>query len=159
LPEESTLALRYARTVATRAVSESLDAPAGPVHLNFPLREPLIPLPDDKPVRDVERSEQQPYTVVERGKRTANSAAIQALASELSQIERGLIVCGLQDDPDFPVAVTGLAAVLGYPILADPLSQVRCGPHSRDHVVDSYDAFLRDSAFFGQTVPDVVLRF
>src|SRR5215813_4156329 len=34
LSEETTSALRYARTTANRAVSESLEAPAGPVHLN-----------------------------------------------------------------------------------------------------------------------------
>lgn len=159
LPEETASALRYARTVAARAVSESFDAPAGPVHLNFPLREPLVPLPSKSPIADIARSGHQPYTRVERGKRTLDSSSMQALASELVQIERGLIVCGSQDDPDFPEAVTRLAAVLGYPILADPLSQVKCGPHLRDHVVDAYDAFLRDSDFVGQTAPEVVIRF
>src|SRR5262249_15011450 len=40
LPESTPEMLRYIRTIASRAVAESM---AGPVHLNFPLREPLVP--------------------------------------------------------------------------------------------------------------------
>jgi len=50
------------------------------------------------------------------------------------------------DDPD-------------YPILADPLSQVRCGTHDCDLVLSSYDAFLRDEAFISAEQPQIVLRF
>jgi 2-succinyl-5-enolpyruvyl-6-hydroxy-3-cyclohexene-1-carboxylate synthase len=49
--------------------------------------------------------------------------------------------------------------MLGYPVLADPLSNVRSGKHARQSVIDAYDAFLRDAAFTEQTVPEVVVRF
>src|SRR3954447_10229815 len=42
-PENTNELVRYARMVCARAVSTAAAAPAGPVHLNFPLREPLIP--------------------------------------------------------------------------------------------------------------------
>src|SRR5260221_10450310 len=93
------------------------------------------------------------------GPRRADPASIKALAVERAAIERGLIVCGPQTDPDFPAAVSHLAQHLGWPILADPLSQVRCGLHDRSVVIDAYDAFLRDPAFAGHTVPEVILRF
>src|SRR5581483_7812260 len=41
LPEATDAMLRYIRTMANRAVSLALAVPSGPVHLNFPLREPL----------------------------------------------------------------------------------------------------------------------
>ncbi|MFI5177873.1 MAG: 2-succinyl-5-enolpyruvyl-6-hydroxy-3-cyclohexene-1-carboxylate synthase, partial [Vicinamibacterales bacterium] len=69
------------------------------------------------------------------------------------------IVCGPQDDPALAPAVAELAAALGYPLLADPLSLVRCGPHDRALVVDAYDAFLRDPATAERLQPDIVLRF
>src|SRR5437867_7290252 len=45
LPEATDVALRYIRTIAVRAAASAQANPAGPVHLNFPLREPLTPEP------------------------------------------------------------------------------------------------------------------
>ena len=42
-PEEGRAPLRYAGALARRSVAEAQKGPAGPVHLNFPLREPLAP--------------------------------------------------------------------------------------------------------------------
>ncbi len=159
LPESSPEMLRYIRTLANRATAESLAGTAGPVHLNFPFREPLVPLPGDEASPDVARPEHTPYTVVSSGLRRADARLIGRLAADLANIERGLIVCGAQDNPAFPEAVARLSAALGYPILADPLSQVRCGPHDRQYVISTYDAFLRDPAIVEWAAPQVVLRF
>src|SRR5258706_8769508 len=45
LPEATNVALRYIRTIAVRAAASVQANPAGPVHLNFPFREPLTPEP------------------------------------------------------------------------------------------------------------------
>jgi 2-succinyl-5-enolpyruvyl-6-hydroxy-3-cyclohexene-1-carboxylate synthase len=55
--------------------------------------------------------------------------------------------------------VVRLAETLGYPVLADPLSQVRCGPHHRPLIIDSYEVFLREADIVEQFAPDVILRF
>ncbi|MER3437839.1 MAG: 2-succinyl-5-enolpyruvyl-6-hydroxy-3-cyclohexene-1-carboxylic-acid synthase, partial [Chloroflexota bacterium] len=83
---------------------------------------------------------------------------IAELSAELRGVERGIIVCGPQDDPALARPVSQLARTLGYPILADPLSQVRTGPHDRALVIDSYDAFLRDEATARKLEPEVVIR-
>lgn len=166
-PEATDGALRYARTIACQAVATALEAPAGPVHLNFPLREPLVPteaaheIPaggrDDALAWDG-RPVGRPYAATSRARRTPDPGLVAALAEDLARLTQGLIVCGPSDDPALPGAVSGLAAALGYPILADPLSQVRCGSHDRSHVIDSYDALLRVDALAGALVPDVILR-
>ena len=162
LPEASSQAIRFARTAACRAVATARSDAAGPVHVNFPFREPLIPDGGPAPERDAkvsQRDDESPYVSVEEAPRRPDAAGLAPLAAELRAAKRGLIVCGPQDDPRFPEAVARLAADLGYPLLADPLSQVRCGPHHGPIVIDSYDAFLRDEETARALAPDVVLRF
>jgi 2-succinyl-5-enolpyruvyl-6-hydroxy-3-cyclohexene-1-carboxylate synthase len=156
LPEASDEALRYARGAAARAAAVAVAEPAGVAHLNFPFREPLVPLkPDVVDVPDAARADGRPFVVASSGPRPAE---LQWLADELTHPPRGVIVAGMQNDPGFPAAVTKLAAVLHFPLLADPLSGVRCGPHDRANVIDNYDAFLRDAATVEKLEPQIVLR-
>src|SRR6059058_4040064 len=57
LPEATDAALRYIRTLANRAVGLTQAIPAGPVHLNFPFRDPLTPelIPDQPPLQVAQR--------------------------------------------------------------------------------------------------------
>src|SRR5690606_10388752 len=96
---------------------------------------------------------------VHEGARTLSPGAARRLAEELAAVERGIIVCGPDGDPRLAHAVTALAARLDWPVLADPLSSVRCGRHDLSRIVDAYDAFLRDDAFVTSHRPDAVLRF
>jgi 2-succinyl-5-enolpyruvyl-6-hydroxy-3-cyclohexene-1-carboxylate synthase len=70
---------------------------------------------------------------------------------------RGLIVCGAGLAFGEADAVARLAAALGVPILADPLSNLRRGPHDRGQVACRYDAFLRHPSVQAMR-PDWVLR-
>ena len=70
-----------------------------------------------------------------------------------------MIVAGRQLDPELREPLAHLAATAGYPILAEPTSQLRCGPHDRSHVVTAYDLLLRNDAFREAASPELVLRF
>jgi 2-succinyl-5-enolpyruvyl-6-hydroxy-3-cyclohexene-1-carboxylate synthase len=144
---------RHVRTLAARAVAVACGAPAGPVHLNWPFREPFFTTPAPDSPRET------PGMAVSAGRRAPSPELIERLASQLAATPRGLIVCGPHDDPELPWRVAGLAERLGYPILADPLSGVRCGPHPREAVLDAYDASLRDPRIVERLAPKVVLRF
>lgn len=146
----------FARTTAARAVVTAISAPWGPVHCNVQFREPLLARAE-RAVELVPIPIGAPRTVA--GTLAPPAHALRALAAELAASRRGAIVCGPQDDPAFPAAVARLAAALDVPLFADALSQVRCGPHDRSHVVDAYDVFLRDAATRAQFTPDWVLRF
>jgi 2-succinyl-5-enolpyruvyl-6-hydroxy-3-cyclohexene-1-carboxylate synthase len=148
-PDGTDAQLRHLATLAARAVSTSLVEPAGPVHLNWPFRDPLIPSgvthPDITPVR------------VSNPRLTPQPQTVRDLGTTFATCERGLIVVGPQDDPDLAEHVAELASRLGYPVLADGLSGLRRGPHDRSLVVDTFDAFLRATSI-PLGVPDVVLR-
>jgi 2-succinyl-5-enolpyruvyl-6-hydroxy-3-cyclohexene-1-carboxylate synthase len=107
---------------------------------------------------DAARAGTHASITVARGRRRIEDDALSELASELSRAERGLIVCGGHDDQELPAAVTALARTLKFPILADPLSGVRCGAHDRSLVIDSYDAVLRQHHLDGSLAPALVIQ-
>ncbi|MGI8586180.1 MAG: 2-succinyl-5-enolpyruvyl-6-hydroxy-3-cyclohexene-1-carboxylic-acid synthase [Chloroflexia bacterium] len=154
-PDDSPEILRYIRAIAARAVATARLAPAGPVHLNFPLREPLVPARSHV----VEGPGARQAVAVTAGTRVLAQDDTGRLSGRLHPEGRGVIICGPQDAPEFPAAVMSLAARLGWPVLADPLSGVRRGPHHSDLVISAYDAFLRDPGFATCMAPEVVLRF
>lgn len=156
LPESSMSMVHYARTVCARAVATAANEPAGPVHLNFPLREPLIP--NLAEARNY-RQEKQAAVAIEPGTLTLSMNQLDAIAQEIGQAKRGLIICGEMKNDDIKEAVTKIGGKLGFPILADPLSQLRSGQHSFSNVIDCYDTFLRDEHVMDAFHPDVILRF
>lgn len=158
LPEKSDEMLRYVRTVCGRAAATALQAPAGPVHLNFPFREPLIPnLNDENLFQMPERANR--YVKVDTGELTLDDEAFKKIADAVGTCQKGIIVCGQIADDKFAAAVTRLSDVLNFPILADPLSQLRSGKHSHDRMIDTYDVFLRNEDAKEFLKPDLILRF
>ena len=84
---------------------------------------------------------------------------LEEIAGHIGDAIAGVIVAGRQLDPELREPLAHLARVAGFPILAEPTSQLRCGPHDRSHVVAAYDLLLRDERFARSVVPDLVLRF
>lgn len=157
LPESTDEMIRYARTIAARAVAMASMEPSGPVHLNFPLREPLIP--NLQEAKEYRQNKPTPAVMIDSGIRSLASSQIEALATTLGQAKQGVIVCGELRNPEMKEAIIALADKLAFPILADPLSQLRSGSHKKDGIIDSYDTFLRDESAKAAFKPDVVLRF
>ncbi|MBS4200107.1 2-succinyl-5-enolpyruvyl-6-hydroxy-3-cyclohexene-1-carboxylic-acid synthase [Bacillus sp. FJAT-49732] len=154
LPEAGVEQLRYVKTTAIRAVKEAIGRDKGPVHLNFPFREPLLPILDPYPFHEEEKS-----INIEGGIHFLPYDKLKKIADQWQGIERGLIICGLIEEPDFTEAVTTLAKKLGYPILADPLSQLRSTSISETTVVDSYDAILKGKNVVNLLNPEIIIRF
>jgi len=161
---------RHVRSVVGRAVAMARGGsagPAGPVHVNVPFREPLVPTAALGPLRPFERLDSsgeteappRPFTDVVAGRRTLAAPDLADLAARLASVERGLIVAGPQDDPALPAALARLAAATGHPIVADPLSGVRCGPHDRSLVLSHADHLVRPGPWRDGHLPDLVIRF
>ena len=157
-PDHSLEMIRYARTVCARAVSTAIAAPAGPVHLNFPLREPLIPLLDeDNLFQQQERT--AGYVNITQPTITLDEGQYNQFADFLQSIDNGIIICGQMDEDEFSGAVVALAEKLNFPILADPLSQLRGGDRSKDNIIDTYDSFLRFDESKKILKPEFIIRF
>ena len=170
-PAPADRALRSVRTTTARAVATAEGADAGPVHLNVPFAKPLEPTPVDGDVPiDLDPAaatgRDGPYVDVTPGSPEPGEPALRELAEALSA-DRGLIVAGPADPPGLdPEAVTALSHATGYPVLADPLSGLRFGGHTRvAPVIGAYDAYLSAAvagggspAADGWTDPEVVLR-
>jgi 2-succinyl-5-enolpyruvyl-6-hydroxy-3-cyclohexene-1-carboxylate synthase len=155
---------RHVRSVVARAVATARETPAGPIHLNVPFREPLVPdaalAADTDADADAGPNVQAlPFSDVVAGPPVLGPDDLAALATRLGKVERGLIVAGPQDDPALPAALARLAAASGFPIAADPLSGVRCGPHDRTRVLAHADHLVRPGAWIDGHRPDLVLRF
>lgn len=159
LPEEGEGMLRYARTFAGRAVATSIKGPQGVVHLNFPYREPLIPDFTIEGLFDAGRANRDTYVKASHGKVLPDSHFVDELVQVIQQQDNGLIICGPHDDPEMNEAVIAFAKKVGYPILADPLSQLRSGKYDTSLVVDSYDTFLREERFGSTMEPSLIIRF
>jgi 2-succinyl-5-enolpyruvyl-6-hydroxy-3-cyclohexene-1-carboxylate synthase len=154
--------LLHFRSTAVRAFAQASGTPPGPVHLNLPLREPLAPVAAaaDFSASDPLATEGRPGGAPLTAERTVAPAPTpELLTSLVEQIERqprGLILAGRQPDPGLAASAAALARSAGYPILAEPTSQLRCGGHDRSQVVSHYDAFLRTAP--DELRPELVLR-
>jgi 2-succinyl-5-enolpyruvyl-6-hydroxy-3-cyclohexene-1-carboxylate synthase len=142
------------RRLAARAVAETLRPPPGPVHLNLPFREPLVPPPGITPAP---LNGGQPPLKVEPGRLEPNDEAIEGLAVRLRAARRPLLVAGeLSPGHRLAPAVDALAKAAGLPILAEPSSQLR--REGAVGLVATYDALVRAEGWRDTHQPDLVLQ-
>ena len=155
--------LLHMRNSACRAYAEAAGDPRpGPVHLNLSWREPLGPEPRGGVVTAtsplaLEGRGNLPLSSVTPASGMLPDSDLDAIAADLSETDRGLIVAGRQTDPSLAFALAALAEATGFPLLAEPTSQVRLGRHDLSHVVWTYDAIAR--ARPAQLAPELILRF
>lgn len=148
----------YWRSTISRAVARSTDAAdPGPVHLNVPFAEPLVPDGDDTWCEDLEgRSEGRPWTADARlvaGMSTPMDDVLNSLFDDFPVPAKGLIVVGDHDDPEAVEMVDELGDMLGWPVIGEPSSNAAGCSTALSHG----PLLLADQAFAGQHVPEVVL--
>jgi 2-succinyl-5-enolpyruvyl-6-hydroxy-3-cyclohexene-1-carboxylate synthase len=147
------------RALACRAFATARGGRPGVVHLNFPLREPLAPVPEDGFDASIweGRPDGGPWVQVYEAASEATGRLADGMAARIPQGARGAIVVGaVAEDVAEPVA--RLAAACGWPVLADATSGLRFGPHDRSHVVAHYDVLLRSEKWAGDHRPGLVMR-
>ncbi|MCM2991354.1 2-succinyl-5-enolpyruvyl-6-hydroxy-3-cyclohexene-1-carboxylic-acid synthase [Bacillus safensis] len=156
LPEESQTMLRYVQTAAARANHMSMQEPKGPVQVNVPLREPLLP---DLSIDPFAREEADTKKVLASGQAFPNEQVMSEIVTIMNQSKKGLIVAGELHTQEEKEAVLRLSKALQLPILADPLSLLRNGHENEDLIIDAYDSLLKDEVLQQHLLPDMVIRF
>ncbi len=152
--EASPERLRWIRALACRAYWTALEGRPGPVHLNLPLREPLV-LDEPLAVDHGGRPGGRPWVTKTRTPDGAHAAPGVLASLRTPPPARGVVIAGRHERGDrLAGAVAQLAARAGYPLLADPLSGARHGPAAIAH----YDLLLRDDCFAATMQPALVIR-
>jgi 2-succinyl-5-enolpyruvyl-6-hydroxy-3-cyclohexene-1-carboxylate synthase len=134
--------------LAGRAFRSSSTPLPGPVHINAPLREPLVPAhPDAAAARPRVPRKLESETLV-------SGAGLDAIRRIVSK-PRGAIVCGTNDlGAGFHKAVAALAQQRGIPVFADLLSGTRFDPAVCENILAYPDQVARTAP-----IPDWILRF
>ena len=141
VPQESHY-YTYPRQVARKAYMKAMDTKKGPVHINVPLFEPLVPELDSKHFE----AGRSPFNVVKphysSGCNYDNLSRISHVNNTsskhdnfLARYKNILILAGPQIDVVEAKSILSFATTLQAPILADPLSNVR-----RCNKTDAIDA-------------------
>jgi len=155
--------LIHFRSTACRAYAQAAGDPRpGPVHLNFPFRDPLAPIEvagafTATSELAVEGRGSGPLTEVVTGPPAVTSLTVERIVALIASSERPLIVAGRQTDTGIRLPLARIAERIAAPILAEPTSQLRSGPHDRNRIVAHYGR-IADSAP-PELAPDLILRF
>jgi 2-succinyl-5-enolpyruvyl-6-hydroxy-3-cyclohexene-1-carboxylate synthase len=151
--EASSERVRWMRSLAGRAYSTALEGRPGVVHLNFPLREPLV---CDEMPEPPETGRGRGVAFLSRRSQASDPiAAARTLGELIGPTRRGVVVAGRHERATpLAHAAAAFCEVTGWPLLADPMSGARRG----DMAVAHYDALLRELRFAREHAPEVVLR-
>ena len=164
----------YPRQVARKAYMKAMDTKKGPVHINVPLFEPLVP----ELSRNHFEAGRSSFKVVKPNYSSVfgfnnrnnlthinnaidvahNNDSTKEINNLLERYERILILAGPQIDIDEADTIRSFGEALQAPILADPLSNVR-GCNTSDVVISTYDALLAGQALWHELKPDCVIQF
>ena len=186
VPQESHY-YTYPREVARKAYMKAMDTKKGPVHINVPLFEPLVPelsrnhfeagrssfkvvKPNYSSVFGCDNRNNLTHfnNTIDIAHGTDGTNEINDL---LERYDRILILAGPQIDIDEANTIRSFGAALQAPILADPLSNVRRRYNSADDqsnkegidtnnvVISTYDALLAGQALWRELKPDCVIQF
>lgn len=145
VPEERPGQVAYWRSLASRAWHRaSGPADPGPVHLNLPFREPLVPDGDTTWTESLEGE-------AGGGPWVRLRVAPPSVALHLPPTRRGVLVVG--DGAANVRRYVAAAGMAGWPVLSEPHGNGRYG----DHAVSTYDFLLGSPEFAEAHRPDVVV--
>jgi 2-succinyl-5-enolpyruvyl-6-hydroxy-3-cyclohexene-1-carboxylate synthase len=146
------------RSIIARAVAVSTDVfNPGPVHVNIPFAEPLVPDGDDVWSESLAgRPDERPWHADARmvgGMSSPFDEVLAGLFDDVTIPARGVVVIGQHRDPDFTDMADEFAAAMGWPVIAEPSGNAA----SSDTAISHGALILADQVFADAHVPDMVM--
>jgi 2-succinyl-5-enolpyruvyl-6-hydroxy-3-cyclohexene-1-carboxylate synthase len=140
-----------ANRIVNEAIHLSRQFPAGPVHINIPLREPFYP-----EVGEIFEFPKQPRTVqVEFPSFNLSEESLAKLKQELQGKRRILLVPGQQDShPELLQVLEELARTKQVVVVADSISNMQ-----GDGCITLHDHWIGNEVFQEELRPDLLLTF
>ena len=163
LPESRLEMLRYLRQTMLHAWERALQPWSGPVHLNFPFREPLAPTPQAgfTAPANVDLDQILDGNLSFFGAIPLAGYGASLCPKEILQARDGVIIAG----PAQPTSLPGYldlvgrwARKTGWPILADALSPLRHDSKLVGQIVSHYDLILRSPKHLTNLTPEAVIH-
>ncbi len=139
-------------SIGLRAINQCIRfPPPGPVHLNLPFREPL--LPSGEGTEAAPPVQYTTYTATQPG-----PDPLPAFLREASTGHRVAVVAGRLRVP--PAGLIDLCAERGWPLLAEPLSGIReaSGQPGRGGALSAGTLLAADAGFREQHHPDLIIQ-
>ncbi len=161
IPELDVRLLQYLRQRVLQCYQHCTYPARGAVHINIPLRDPLVPIEDSTtlefsnriPIDFFDHLDHQPAEIV----KTLDRSTANTIANLRGQ--RGIIIAGVAQPSDpqaYTNAIAQLSKALGFPVLAEALSPVR--NTANPTVISTYDTILRNAERANFLTPSVVIR-
>lgn len=162
LPELDAAQLAYVRQTLIHAWERSRWPVPGPVHLNFPFRDPLAPLPQPEAQAFAAQVDPAAFFAALGPSSAPTLSWTDPLPIERWQnCERGLIIVGPgtpQDCDLYAKAIAQLSTILGWPVLVDGLSPLRNYGDRFPAQITTYGVMLQHPGWAEQLRPSQVIR-
>ena len=143
--------VRHAHRISNEAILLSRQFPAGPVHLNIPLREPFYPEEGET----FQYHKHPPVVTLESSEVRLSDGALEKLKSELANFQRILLVLGQQEpNPALLALIERLAQNQQVVVVADSLSNLQ-----GKGTITLHDHWLGREELHDALAPDLVISF
>ncbi|MEG5062642.1 2-succinyl-5-enolpyruvyl-6-hydroxy-3-cyclohexene-1-carboxylic-acid synthase [Microcoleus sp. B3-A4] len=171
IPSASRGMLDYLRQTIVYAWERSQFPTPGPVHLNIPFRDPLVPVPDIavealetefnpedffaglEPIFGGESSTPPSPPLLRGGE--------ESTLQQWQKCSKGIIIAGVaqpQFTEKYCSAIAQISQLLNWPVLAEGLSPVRNYAQLNPHLISTYDLILRNRELADKLTPKIALQ-
>lgn len=171
--------LGYLRQTIIYAWERSQFPTPGPVHLNIPFRDPLVPVPDItvealetqfnledffaglEPIVAGETSNSPSLPPPPALPKGGIKGGIGSAIKQWQKCSRGIIIAGVAQ-PQFAEkycsAIAQISKLLNWPVLAEGLSPLRNYDRLNPHLISTYDLILRNRELANKLTPEIAIQ-